>query len=202
MFTLKYFLDTTNFIHPPKYLVKIDDDTYANVPRLWKILHDDEYSKVANLLMGSLFSKPSPIKVSPKDAEKQYTAKWVCPKYMYDGKRYPQILSGSAYVMTRNTAKCLYRAGLQLPFFHLEDVFLTGFSAEACGIGTIFSFIVFGRIINFSLSKYFFPERKHHSGFKHMSTKLKKVKSTDIMVHYRDLKGKLEIYNSGKLKFT
>ena len=51
-------------------------------------------------------------------------------------------------------------------------------------------------------TEFFFPERKHHSGFKHMSTKLKKVKSTDIMVHYRDLKGKLEIYNSGKLKFT
>ena len=57
---------------------------------------------------------------------KKYTDKWVCPKYMYDGKYYPQILSGSGYVMTRAVAKCLYKASLMLPYLHLEDVLVTG----------------------------------------------------------------------------
>ena len=57
---------------------------------------------------------------------KKYTDKWVCPKYMYDGNYYPQILSGSGYVMTRSVAKCLYEAALMLPYLHLEDVLVTG----------------------------------------------------------------------------
>ena len=45
---------------------------------------------------------------------------------MYDGKYYPNILSGSGYVMTRSVAKCLYKASLMLPYLHLEDVLVTG----------------------------------------------------------------------------
>ena len=56
----------------------------------------------------------------------KYTKKWVCPRYMYDGKKYPNILSGSGYVMTRSVAKCLYKASLMLPYLHLEDVLVTG----------------------------------------------------------------------------
>ena len=39
---LKYFIDSSNFITPPKYLVKVDDDTFVNVPRLWNTLNYDE----------------------------------------------------------------------------------------------------------------------------------------------------------------
>ena len=45
---------------------------------------------------------------------------------MYDGKYYPNILSGSGYVMTRSVAECLYKASLMLPYLHLEDVLVTG----------------------------------------------------------------------------
>ena len=61
LFTLKYFLNTSNFVNekPPKYLMKVDDDTFVNVPRLWNILEsDEEISKISHLLMGSLFDKP------------------------------------------------------------------------------------------------------------------------------------------------
>ena len=42
LFTLKYFLNSSNFVTPPKYLVKVDDDTFVNVPRLWNTLNYDE----------------------------------------------------------------------------------------------------------------------------------------------------------------
>ncbi len=32
---------------------------------------------------------------------------------------------------------CLYSACLRLPFFHINDVFVTGFAAEACGVGRV-----------------------------------------------------------------
>ena len=53
-----------------------------------------------------------------------------------------------------------------------------GFAAEACGI-----------------------ERRHHKGFIPNGVPFKKIKSTDIMMHYKNLKGKMEIYESGMLKF-
>ena len=59
LFTLKYFLNTSNFIAtPPKYLMKVDDDTFVNVPRLWNLLESDkEWSQISDLLMGVLFTK-------------------------------------------------------------------------------------------------------------------------------------------------
>ena len=59
LFTLKYFLNTSNFIAtPPKYLMKVDDDTFVNVPRLWNLLEsDEEWTQISDLLMGSLFAK-------------------------------------------------------------------------------------------------------------------------------------------------
>ena len=61
-----------------------------------------------------------------KNQNQIYTDKWVCPEYMYNGKYYPQILSGSGYVMTRSAAECIYNTALMFPYFHLEDVLITG----------------------------------------------------------------------------
>lgn len=55
-----------------------------------------------------------------------------------------------------------------------QDVLVTGFAAEDCGI-----------------------ERRHHEGFRHWNVKLKQIKATDIMLHYQDLKAKTQIYQSG-----
>ena len=80
----------------------------------------------------------------------KYTKKWVCPRYMYDGKYYPQILSGSGYVMTRAVAKCLYKASLMLPYLHLEDVLVTGKNHYSL-LGTL----LFHKYLLFNLSYCF-----------------------------------------------
>ena len=56
------------------------------------------------------------------------------PSYLYNGSHYPVILAGSGYITTRPAAKCLFDESMNLPFLHLEDVFLTGFAAENCAI--------------------------------------------------------------------
>ena len=89
---------------------------------------------------------------------KKYTDKWVCPKYMYDGKYYPQILSGSGYVMTRSVAKCLYEAALMLPYLHLEDVLVTGkrkYSLQLVMDRRVYAEVTYGCSFSFFLKKLF-----------------------------------------------
>ena len=57
--------------------------------------------------------------------------------------------------------------------------YILGFAAHACGI-----------------------KRRGHQGFRHLPLQLKKIKETDITLHYKDLKGKMELYKSGRLKFS
>lgn len=56
------------------------------------------------------------------------------PHYMYQGTVYPNYLSGTGYVMSRDVVSQLYQAALKTPLFHLEDVYLTGLCAHAAGI--------------------------------------------------------------------
>lgn len=80
---------------------------------------------------------------------------------MFDGSSYPVILGGSGYFTNRKSAQCLYSASLKLPFFHLEDVFLTGFAAENCAI-----------------------PRYHTDGFHPNAVHFADLKETDVLWHY------------------
>ncbi|KAG7312579.1 hypothetical protein JYU34_000879 [Plutella xylostella] len=51
------------------------------------------------------------------------------PRYMYSGRVYPRYLSGTAYALSAAAAHALYRAALHTPYFHLEDVYITGMCA-------------------------------------------------------------------------
>ena len=61
---------------------------------------------------------------------------------------------------------------------HPQYHYFLGFAAESCNI-----------------------KRRGHEGFQYTSVNLKSIKETDITVHYKDIKGKMEIYKSGRLKF-
>ena len=61
--------------------------------------------------------------------------KWAVPDYLYSGDKYPSYLSGgSGYVVSRDSAQCMLRKSLATPYFHLEDIYMTGFLRQACGI--------------------------------------------------------------------
>ena len=79
-------------------------------------------NKKPNLLVGSLICGAVPIR-DPHN-------KWYCPDYMFDRKVYPNYLSGTAYLMSRSTAMTVFEASLQVPLFHLEDIYVTGILAE------------------------------------------------------------------------
>ena len=53
VFTLKFFLNESNFDDPPPFhLMKIDNDAYLNLPQLVKILKDPKLKKTDMYLVG------------------------------------------------------------------------------------------------------------------------------------------------------
>ncbi len=55
-----------------------------------------------------------------------FASKWSVPSYMFSGAEYPMMVSGAGYVMGAQAAICVHRNVFRFPYFHLEDVLLTG----------------------------------------------------------------------------
>ena len=53
---------------------------------------------------------------------------------MYSDSYYPSLIAGSGYIMSMDAVQCLYDAAKRIPYLHMEDVFITGFAAEACNV--------------------------------------------------------------------
>uniref|UniRef100_A0A8D8U0A0 Hexosyltransferase n=1 Tax=Cacopsylla melanoneura TaxID=428564 RepID=A0A8D8U0A0_9HEMI len=142
-----------------KFIVKADDDIYFNVPKLYLLLTTTKFPEYYRLA-GKLITEPSVYR-SPD-------AKWYAPRYLYKENTYPNFLTGPGYVMSKDVAITLYNMSLNLPLFHLEDVFITGICAEAARIKRhhivgVHSFYHYVDICNPSqiVVHYFSPEMLH-----------------------------------------
>lgn len=62
------------------------------------------------------------------------SSKWHVPRSMYKTSTYPSFCHGPTYGFTVNVADKLFEASLHLPFFYLEDVFITGMCAREAGV--------------------------------------------------------------------
>lgn len=107
----------------PQYVLKTDDDMYINLVKLWDVVRANKRPK---LLLGSLICNAVPIK-DPYN-------KWYVPKYMFAERHYPPYLSGTGYLMSRSTLAALWKASLESPLFHLEDIYITGILSRLAGI--------------------------------------------------------------------
>ncbi|XP_050732827.1 beta-1,3-galactosyltransferase 1-like isoform X2 [Eriocheir sinensis] len=106
-----------------QYIMKVDDDIFLNVPNLQQSLLNKTTSP---LMTGSLICGARPI-------HNQWS-KWYTPRYMFREGKYPNYLSGTGYVMSGDLVKPLLNAAITTPYFHLEDVFLTGICAKKIGV--------------------------------------------------------------------
>lgn len=109
-----------------KFILKTDDDMYINLHVLKKTASKSLNEKDTTLMTGNLICGAKPI-CDP-------TNKWNSPRYMFNGKQYPNYLSGTAYLIARDAALSLYQASLETPVFHLEDIYTTGILARTVGI--------------------------------------------------------------------
>ncbi|XP_076043025.1 beta-1,3-galactosyltransferase 1-like isoform X2 [Oratosquilla oratoria] len=107
-----------------RFIMKVDDDMFVNVPNLMTVLMEQKPSD--EVMLGALICGARPI------YDKK--SKWYTPRYLFNDAKYPNYLSGTGYVYSGNLVQSLLHAACETPFFHLEDVYLTGMCAKALGV--------------------------------------------------------------------
>jgi hypothetical protein len=100
------------------YVLKVDDDTLVNVPKLL-----DSLRHVANnhFIMGNIIAGAQPMR--------DRSSKWYTPTDLYPQATYPDYVSGSAYVISGDLIQDLYGSTRWVPFFWVEDIYITGLCA-------------------------------------------------------------------------
>jgi beta-1,3-galactosyltransferase 1 len=111
-----------NCLHS-KYIMKTDDDIIVNIDHLLKNVH-----KLRNGMTGALFGGTKPIR--------DVNYPWFVPECLFPDVYYPDYMSGTSYVMTKNIIKPLIETLDEYsgPVFHIDDAFITGVVAEKAGI--------------------------------------------------------------------
>ena len=82
---------------------------------------------------------PPPVYNSWSEEMKQHikkapATKWMVPSYLYNKETWPPFEAGPAYLLTRTSAECMLQKSSTIPYLPLEDVYVTGFLAQECGI--------------------------------------------------------------------
>ena len=110
----------TTYCPEAKYVLKIDDDTFVNMFALLGRLEQD--------LLNSAFYSDLKIFCRAVFHDKvQRTGKWAVRESKFRQAYYPPYCSGPAYVLSMALASQIVSDSLHVPFFHLEDVYVTGF---------------------------------------------------------------------------
>lgn len=109
----------TTYCPEVSFVLKTDDDMFVNIPALVGYLSTIHRQ---NVIVGYLFCHARPVK--------DLRSKWYSPQFMFDGKEYPDYVSGTGYVMSGKIVPALFENALQVPLFHLEDIFITGMVAR------------------------------------------------------------------------
>lgn len=115
----------TVYCNASTYVLKADDDMYVNVSNLLAALRA-ESEKHQAFVMGHVFVGARP--VQNKDS------KWYTPVEVFGEKVYPRYTSGTSYAMSTSAARLLYRASAEVPFFWLEDIYITGLCSRKAGV--------------------------------------------------------------------
>ena len=101
-----------------KFILKTDDDVFVNLFGLLPHLLDLDKYNVNNtgLLMCFVWHKMPVMR----------EGKWKVLESVLPDKHYPTYCSGMAYVMTPDVAIAIYKTSAHVPFFWVDDVYITG----------------------------------------------------------------------------
>ena len=126
---------------PPKFLMRSDDDLYINLPLVNKlILKDPKWSNSKTKLsrppiLGYVIRNVDAVRIPEKLMNEKFAPKrsYECPTYFYSGdNHFPAYFQGSGYFIPWWALSCIYQESFQLPYFFIEDVFVSGWIADRC----------------------------------------------------------------------
>ncbi|CAH1786097.1 unnamed protein product [Owenia fusiformis] len=117
----------TDFCKNVTYILNTDDDVFVNIPSLLILIKKlQSNGEQQNGLFCSVWVNTRPIR-NPN-------SKWYVTKTQFEPNKYPDYCSGMAVLYTKNAAFAIYRASLTVPFFWVDDVYITGVLAAKAGI--------------------------------------------------------------------
>ncbi|XP_045210112.2 beta-1,3-galactosyltransferase 1-like [Mercenaria mercenaria] len=99
------------------FVMKTDDDMFVNIPNVLKITKGPLSGILQSAIAGSCNQKAKPIR--------NRKSKWYASVDSYPQQFYPGFCSGTGYVTSMNVAAKIYRISPSVPFFHLEDVYVS-----------------------------------------------------------------------------
>ena len=105
-----------------KFVAKVDDDMYMNIPLLLTQLKA-QLQRTPLFIMGAVLANNRPFR--------QKGHKWFVPVSQYKQNEYPNYLSGTAYSMSTTAAVRLYVESLYVKPIDMEDIYITGILADS-----------------------------------------------------------------------
>ncbi|KAJ8884535.1 hypothetical protein PR048_016392 [Dryococelus australis] len=105
-----------------KFVLKADDDIFLNVPLLLDFIRQPEVKSAKRSVFGKLNHGTGPVRYPDH--------KFYISPEEYPGDVFLDYMQGASYLFTGDIAGSLFRTALQMNFFRMEDIFLTGFVSE------------------------------------------------------------------------
>ena len=109
------------------YFLKTDDDNFINIPLILEFLKTQNSTK--KQIFGYLAKNWAPVR--------NKKSKYFLSAAIYKRKKFPNFVTGPAYLMSLISVKDLYEESLKNNLIKLEDVFLTGIIADRLKIPRI-----------------------------------------------------------------
>lgn len=109
-----------------KYILKTDDDCYNNLKLFHGFLSTHQRKSPTEEFIGGFCFTTRPIRYQK--------SRWYTSKKDYPDVYYPMYCGGPAYVLSQSAVRKVVEVSTNIRFFHLEDVFVTGFCREAASI--------------------------------------------------------------------
>lgn len=106
-----------------RYLLKIDEDIFVNLPHLVEFLRVQKYYPE-----GSIYGKIH------ESHEVMRTGRWAVSKAEFPLIYYPPYAAGNSYVISGNIIPKLFHYSEYFPYLSIEDAFITGCLATVLGV--------------------------------------------------------------------
>ena len=111
------------------FVLKTDDDVFVNlfaVVRHLRVVERDDGRPVRAFLQCMVWHRMKVVR-EPK-------SKWYISREEYRPNFFPTYCSGLAFLISTDVAASMYNASLALPFFWVDDFYVTGLLAEKVGV--------------------------------------------------------------------
>ncbi|XP_076094966.1 beta-1,3-galactosyltransferase 1-like [Mytilus galloprovincialis] len=113
--TLMSFQWATKHCRNAKFVMKTDDDVYVHIPGLKRVIKEN-----MNVLRNAVGGRCQRVSKPIRDKR----SKWYASFESFPEKTYPGFCSGTGYVTSLNVLSQIVKISKEVPFFHLEDVYV------------------------------------------------------------------------------